>query len=192
MKALSIFFKFFPILLFTTVIFYFEGTLVASAITSSVLLHELGHIIPLLILKSEIHIKPVTLGFVIEQTHALSYKQELLVLFCGPIANTAIAVFSLLLPMREFSSVLFTVNITLAAFNLLPSSPFDGGRIFEILSFYIFGADRGKRFFDFFSFLISFAFLFFSVYLLLFKEGGAYLFFVAVTGVFRQKEFQKK
>jgi Zn-dependent protease len=117
-----------------------------------VLLHELGH--ALMAKRYGIQTKKITLlpigGMASLERIPESPKQELLVTLAGPLVNVGIALLLyFIIPVKElmhlnftetfdmlssfslqnFLFYLFTVNIALVVFNLIPAFPMDGGRI---------------------------------------------------------------
>ena len=67
----------------------------------------------------------------------LTVAQEAQIAFAGPFAGTLAAVVVLVLALREHSALLMAlayVGFFLNLFNLIPVTPFDGGRIVAILS----------------------------------------------------------
>ena len=99
-----------------------------------VLLHEFGH--ALAARRYGIPTKDITLlpigGVARLERMPTNPKQELVVALAGPAVNVVIAM--ALLPVIAVSDVafferLFSTNLLLAAFNLIPAFPMDGGRV---------------------------------------------------------------
>lgn len=120
------------------------------AVFGCIVLHELGHATTAR--KYNIITKYITLfpigGIAQFEKMPESPKQELLISLAGPAVNVIIALLlypfikvQLLLQsesMKSFGStnflvLLFTVNISLALFNLIPAFPMDGGRVLRAL-----------------------------------------------------------
>ncbi|NTU62822.1 MAG: site-2 protease family protein, partial [Chloroflexi bacterium] len=99
-----------------------------------VLLHEFGH--ALAARRYGIPTKDITLwpigGVARLERMSTDPKQELVVALAGPAVNVVIAL--ALLPIIAVSDVafferLFTTNLFLVAFNMIPAFPMDGGRV---------------------------------------------------------------
>lgn len=104
------------------------------ALFGCVLLHEFGH--ALAARRYGIPTKDITLlpigGLARLERMPTDPKQELVVALAGPLVNVVIA--ALLLPVVAATNVslverLFSANLFLVAFNLIPAFPMDGGRV---------------------------------------------------------------
>ena len=102
----------------------------------SVFLHELGH--SLVSLRKGIKVREIILfifgGIAVLESQPKG-RDELVVSFVGPLVSLSIALVFYLISLsgipllKEFSDVLFRINLAIALFNLLPAFPLDGGRI---------------------------------------------------------------
>lgn len=127
------------------------GVIVTLALFTLVLLHELGHSVAAL--RFGIPVKDITLlpigGLARLERMPEKPVQELIVALAGPLVNVILAV--ILAPLVVVLAVtqgerislamltepgllgllffLFTANISLAVFNMLPAFPLDGGRV---------------------------------------------------------------
>ena len=104
------------------------------------LVHEMGHYIVARRLGMNVGL-PTFIPFVgawIElKDQPLSVEQEARIAFAGPFAGTAAAAAVLVLALRQHSALLMALayaGFFLNLFNLIPVTPFDGGRIVAILS----------------------------------------------------------
>ncbi|WP_255171782.1 CBS domain-containing protein [Natrononativus amylolyticus] len=120
------------------------GSLAALGLFASVLLHELGHSV--VALRYGVPIESITLwllGGVAQLTDTPEeWHQELAIAVAGPAVSVAIGVgsYGLLLatpdalePLRFVLAYLAVMNVVLAAFNMLPGFPLDGGRVLRAL-----------------------------------------------------------
>ncbi|MFB6179343.1 MAG: CBS domain-containing protein [Halorientalis sp.] len=120
------------------------GVVAAVGLFAGVVLHELGH--SLVAMRFGFPIASITLwlfGGVAQLTEMPeNWKQELAIAIAGPIVSVLLGVGSYLafvqtpasLPAVKFLlGYLALMNVTLAAFNLLPGFPMDGGRVLRAL-----------------------------------------------------------
>jgi Zn-dependent protease/CBS domain-containing protein len=140
-----------------------KTTLVAivAALFGCIVLHELGHALTAKafgIRTRDITLYPI--GGISSLEHLGKPRQELIIALAGPCVNLAIAAVLTAvigtvdrLPTPEqvknghmdFLQYLWTGNITLALFNLIPAFPMDGGRILRGALAGAVGAERATR-----------------------------------------------
>lgn len=122
---------------------FFWGLLCAAGVFASVALHELGH--SWVAIRKECRVREIMLlpiGGVAKMTHIPTRpRDEFLVAIAGPATSALLAVlcgltgmfFAALgaISLAVVFFVLSAVNLALFLFNLLPSFPMDGGRIFR-------------------------------------------------------------
>lgn len=127
-----------------------RSTFLLLAVFTTVVLHEFGH--ALMARRFGVRTQDITLLPIggIARLEKMPDKplQQLLVAFAGPAVNIAIAlaIFVLLLLTKgqvavetfryadgSFLAQLMWINVSLAAFNLLPGYPMDGGRVLRAL-----------------------------------------------------------
>lgn len=109
-----------------------------------VLIHEVGHIAMALALGWRVNaVKLLPFGGVVEveEGTGVSAKDELLVALAGPIQNLWMAAFAWIMGQYGFWSIEWTyyliqANLWLAAFNMLPILPLDGGKVLLALLSY--------------------------------------------------------
>lgn len=121
----------------------FWGLLTIVGLFTSVALHELGH--SFVALHKGIRVRQILLLPIggVAQLEAVSPrpKDELQIAIAGPIVSvllffTLVPIASIfwrlhLVPLATMAYILCIVNFFMAAFNLIPSFPMDGGRIFR-------------------------------------------------------------
>jgi len=124
------------------------GVVAAVGLFTGVVLHELGH--SLVAIRFGFPIDSITLwlfGGVAQLTEMPEdWKQELAIAVAGPVVSVALGAISyavfFLLPGTESAVVesarfvfayLAVMNVALAAFNMLPGFPMDGGRVLRAL-----------------------------------------------------------
>lgn len=160
------------------------GAVTALALFGSVLLHELGHSV--VALRHRIPVQRITLflfgGVAQIGAEAPSPGVELRVAIAGPIVSFALAAVFFLLERAAtmhptslaFLQYLAFINVTLAAFNLIPGFPLDGGRVLRAILWSTSGSMRratytaatvGR--------LIGFLFIAFGVWLIFTGRLGA-------------------
>lgn len=127
---------------YPTFSYWIAGTLSSLALFACVLLHELSHCV--VARKLGIPVRQITLfifGGVSEmaQTHSSTPTAEFLTTISGPLSSLGLGIVFLAITtlMRnsadrisaEMFHYLYYVNFLLAAFNLIPAFPLDGGRV---------------------------------------------------------------
>jgi len=132
------------------VLYWVIGIITSLLFFTSVVAHELAH--SLVGRANGISIGSITLfifGGVAQMTSEVTNaKAELKMAVAGPVCSLAIGGFFGLLwfltegvvePLAVISFWLAYVNVVLAAFNLVPGFPLDGGRVFRSILWYISG-----------------------------------------------------
>ncbi|MDX1613802.1 MAG: site-2 protease family protein [Candidatus Promineifilaceae bacterium] len=124
---------------FSTAVYWVLALATSALFFGSVIFHELAH--AYVALRHHISVRRITLfifGGVAEmEKEAESPRQEFLIAAAGPIASLLAAGFFFLLYQldQQFdwlaapTEYLIRINLLLAAFNLIPGFPLDGGRI---------------------------------------------------------------
>lgn len=129
------------------------GAILAVGLFVSVLLHELAHSI--VALRGGTPVRSITLmmlGGVSRLERDVKPEREAWMAFVGPLSSLGIALFCGVMYLLPFSMevriawlVLALINAVLAAFNLLPAFPMDGGRVLRGLLAPRFGTRRATR-----------------------------------------------
>ncbi len=106
------------------------------SITVSLIMHEMAH--TLVAVFSGVHITEIELlpfggQARIEDFTGLEPENEIYIALAGPLVSLTLAGFFYFLPLVQYAKLLFTINLLLGLFNLLPALPLDGGRILRAL-----------------------------------------------------------
>ena len=126
----------------------------AYAVLSSVILHEMGHTLMAgFFHKKPLSVRIVPTGISILLPSASSYAEEFLIAAAGPLMNLLYALLCRFLPYGIGGTVR-GVSLLLAAVNLLPLSPLDGGKMLSALLSPLFGTEISARLSEFFSLLL--------------------------------------
>jgi len=136
-----------------TPVYWIAGLCTSLLFFASLIAHELAH--SLVAVRNGIEVKSITLfifgGAARISREAPRASTELLMAVAGPLASVALAgVFALiwllsrnnLEPLAAMSTYLCWVNLALAAFNMLPGFPLDGGRVLRSIIWWRSGSYR--------------------------------------------------
>jgi Zn-dependent protease len=110
-----------------------DAALLGVVVFGSVLLHELGHALEGR--RHGVRTRDITLfpfgGVAAMEGGAMHAAAELRIALAGPLVNLLIAAvaFGMLLLGLPLAAELLVINLGMGAFNLLPASPMDGGRV---------------------------------------------------------------
>ncbi len=165
-------------------IFSFDEYRIAMMTIIAAVIHELGHIFAMVyICKMKFAMPRGSLdGFRIYAKGNMSYKQEMIIIIAGPLANLISSVFFFAISSfyGEFFLEFATVNILTMASNLMPIEKYDGYKFLScILSLLLKSYHTSQFFLDTLSFSFSAILCFFSLYLIL-KIGTGYLLFAVL------------
>lgn len=162
-----------------------------------VVLHEYGH--ALMARRYGVGTKDITLFPIggIARLHKLPEKpmEEFMVAIAGPVVNICIALILVpiflivyypidlesfansegLINSYNFLPILILVNVVLAAFNLLPAFPMDGGRVARALLSIKLGRTRATQIASYLGQIMAVVFLFFAI-----KNGALIMGLIAV------------
>lgn len=167
------------------------GVLFVIALFSCVVLHELGH--ALTALRYNVRTRDIVLypiGGVASLESLPKPRQELWIALAGPAVNVVIAgllylflqatgqpvTFQMEGPRPNFVANLLWANVILAAFNMLPAFPMDGGRVLRSLLSYVTSEDQATMIAARIGQFISVLLVLFG----LFAGGGLILVFIGV------------
>ena len=170
--------SFLPLLFWALIMFGFDAPYIAILTIISAIIHEAGHLFAMLFITHEAQMPTARLvGFKITKHKIESYKNEIIILLLGPIANIGIGFITLALSFgkSEYLMLFAIINILSGVSNLLPLEGYDG---FNIL-LWIFES-KGKythiTLLRAFSFFISILLTFVSLYLVYILDTGYWLF----------------
>lgn len=163
-----------PIVFWVSLIFGFDTPYIAVLTLACALIHEIGHIVAIhCFVSSAPSLTGHTTGFRIRISESLSYKKEIAILLAGPGIN--ILTYLLTVPFGNalygYIKTLGYVSLATGISNLLPIEGYDGYR--ALLNFFCArDLTRLSRALEAFSFIISIAATFISLYLIdRFSEG---------------------
>ncbi len=119
------------------IIFSFDTALVAIMTILSAIIHELGHIAPMLLLKGSEPAIPRSRidGLRILTKEQLSYRDELIVLLGGPCLNLIFSALFYVLHLKfgEYFYLFAIINLMTMLTNLLPINQYDGYKIIRCI-----------------------------------------------------------
>ena len=171
MKIIKLLSECLPILFWILAVFGFEKGNTAVYTVISALIHEIGHISVLLLLKKKAALPKGHLSGFRILVEGLSYRDDLAVSLSGPLFNVILFVLCFLF---ECNRELGYISLITALSNLLPVKGYDGYRaLYALISLLSLKADKLLRLLSALSFFTVCVFLFLSLYLLL-RAGEGY------------------
>ena len=108
---------------FMGVLYYFDPLDLFTSFFMAILLHEMGHILALLVYGVPVRQFRLELSGAVLVTGSMDYRREIICSIAGPLANLLAQGLYGTYPVFAFACLL------LATINLLPIYPLDGGRI---------------------------------------------------------------
>ncbi len=166
---------------FVFVLFGFYTPSVAILSLFAAAVHEAGHLLSLYLLgKKVVGFERRLNGFVMECKTGLSYREERIVALSGPLANfLAAGIAALFLPLCPGYLADFIILFVLTGLsNLLPVEGYDGGRILASFLSERGDIEAAHRICRLFSLLFILVFLFLSLFVLLERGQGYFIFSV--------------
>ncbi len=121
-----------PLTILLIIFLYFFGNLDLFLICySSMLLHELSHLISALIIglkPKKISLQPYGVSLTLKNKIIYSYLDEVILYLSGPCMNILLALFSIIVFGRgKYADYFYISNLALFFMNILPVKPLDGG-----------------------------------------------------------------
>ena len=134
----------YPFLAVLTVFLTLDKTGLAGEMLAAALLHELGHLIMMYVLRQPPRsIDCVSFGIrIVKQSSAISYGKEAAIYAAGPLVNLLAA--ALFAARGGAISTLAQVHLLLGLFQLLPIGALDGGMLVSALAHWA-GGPRAAR-----------------------------------------------
>ena len=169
------------LLFWVLIIFAFNVPYVAVLTVLSALIHEAGHLIPLVMMgKYKKPPRSTLSGFRITVPEVLSYNDSILVLVFGPLANiiSALLLYLASLKYGEYWFVFALLNLLTAISNLIPVKGYDGYKILEVLCSLKEENTGAKRVLEATSLLMISIMTFISLYFIMKIGEGYWIFFV--------------
>lgn len=163
----------------------FSGIKMTALTFIAATVHELGHIAVLYILKKDFSLpRSVASGFRIKSAAQSSYKEEILIALGGPLINLFFA-----LVFAPLSTLFTVINLATAISNLLPMKDFDGYKIISDSVSLLFGHEVSERLMPHLTLFVSAFFVFLSLFMIMFSNGGYWIFFIFFTVFLKQVLF---
>lgn len=130
--------------------YWVAGTLTALGLLAALIAHELGH--SLVALRNDVGVKGITLwmlgGVAVLERNPSTPGAAIRIAAAGPAVSAAIGVIGLAVavPLTGLAGASVqwfgAMNLALAAFNLLPAFPLDGGRLYQAWQWRTTGSER--------------------------------------------------
>ena len=170
-----------PLVFWLLLLFGFDKVYIAVLTILSALIHEIGHYIAIISLKSDTgapigHIS----GFRIRQKSILSYNKTIAILLCGPLFNIALGIIVLPFINNRYLMYVCVINFATGLSNLLPIRDHDGYLILSEI-FKSKGCSSGLRILLAVSFFFSAITCFFSLYLMYYRNEGYWIFGIFIA-----------
>ena len=175
---------FFSVLLFLSLFLTHSYFAVCSFI--AVILHELGHLIAARLCNVKFNTLSIGIygaGLKADKT-SFSYKNEILIALCGPLANliSAFLAIPIYIGAQSTSALYFIASsIILGMMNLMPIKTFDGGRILHSVLCLRFSPFASDKTLSVISFFVIFVLWTVSVYLMLIYGMGLSTFVFSLS-----------
>ena len=159
-----------------SLILFHDWTL--AAIVSAVLIHEMAHLIVLMILGGKATTLTVTpLGLSIERIGLLSHWGEILLSISAPILNLILAAIYMFFHLEPCT---YEANLGFGFINLMPIYPLDGGKALQALLLSITTADNAQKISAIVSITFLIIFWLFGIAVSLVLQGGLSMLLLSV------------
>ncbi len=183
---------FLPAVFWGLLIYGFDAPYIANLTLLSALLHELGHIAVLSLLKRHSTAKSTVNGLRLTSNSRLSYRDELLAALGGPAINIIIGIgLFIIFPLGKYSFDFSVINFLTAASNLLPIKSSDGYRAVKCTLALILGRDNFPSL-DIISAAVSIFIMLTSLFLMLIIGEGYWIYGLFLCNTLTILEFFRK
>lgn len=172
-----------PSILFYIFLFLCDRSILTVLTLACAVLHEFGHMAAANLCGvgiTEMTLYPFGADMRLDSP-LRSYRKDLFISSAGIAANLTLAALSAAIPDRATAHLLISVNLTLAAANLVPVDGLDGGGILRAALSLIFSPETASRVLSFTSFSGLVLMWGASVYVFFVKNGNPSLFVVSCT-----------
>ena len=193
MKILTILTEALSVVFWVLVIFGFDLPYVAILTIAAALIHEIGHLAAIYLLRKDYKGAPRgdVSGFRISVSN-LSYKEEMLSTLAGPLTNLILGGLLMLFLASPYTELFGAINIMTAISNLLPVRGYDGYKFLSALGGVCSKNPlRVEHILEWLSFGISTLMCFISLYLLL-KIGEGYWIFAVFFSFLLSEIFKRQ
>lgn len=152
----------------------------------SVFLHELSHYFAAILFHYKIDRMELNIwgGVLNLYSYVIKPSHEIVILIAGPLSNLLIAlifiIISQYIEVDIIKDIIFA-NTVLGAFNLIPITPLDGGKIIRLYLAYFFGYGKAIKIALVFSKIFSIILFIFGIYLLQYDILNGIICFVAIN-----------
>ena len=115
--------------------------------------HEAAHLLAVNSKKAEleyIKIEPFGISIKLKEDYIKNPWDEIIIALAGPLMNLILSAVFLAVPTKnQFTEFIVTANLSLAAVNLIPALPLDGGRILRAFISLFTGHIKSYQFFSY-------------------------------------------
>lgn len=157
-----------PTFVFFGVLILYDFNILSAIPFFSALLHELGHIIAMVLCGDSItSVKILPFGVDIKKAPRLSsYKQDIIVTGAGIFVNIICLVTCIFLPKNKAVDIFAISNLLLMFINILPIKSLDGGQLLEKFLLLKYDSETAERVTDITSFIFILILGSFAIWLL--------------------------
>lgn len=192
MLIFSVIEKLLPIVFWLLFLYGFDEPAVAGLTLIAAVIHECGHEFYLLFKRGHTSsLRGSLTGFRISTTAGLSYFEEAMLYFCGPLANFIAAAFSYVFLCfgSEYTMLFSIINIASGLANLLPVEGYDGYGIIRAVLSHLNAGKSAYMLLSAISLTVIFTMCFVSLYLMDRLDSGYWIYAVFITALISKISF---